>query len=145
MCISDLLDTYKICLFIYFDISFLVLNVMLRTSCLKSKLQVYYFSVVAPSHRSDDDVDFAKPLSTKVPQAKRASSASSASSSVGARKSLLPTNRSSSGKCDWVEGVLEFNLLKIMIPFLNLLRVYMIFVSSVYSKCNYFYIKLLAL
>eukprot|EP00105_Crassostrea_gigas_P010167 XP_011425346.1 PREDICTED: CLIP-associating protein 1 isoform X18 [Crassostrea gigas] len=50
----------------------------------------------APSHRSDDDVDFAKPLSTKVPQAKRASSASSASSSVGARKSLLPTNRSSS-------------------------------------------------
>eukprot|EP00105_Crassostrea_gigas_P010158 XP_011425337.1 PREDICTED: CLIP-associating protein 1 isoform X10 [Crassostrea gigas] len=52
----------------------------------------------APSHRSDDDVDFAKPLSTKVPQAKRASSASSASSSVGARKSLLPTNRSSSGQ-----------------------------------------------
>ncbi|XP_065941458.1 CLIP-associating protein 1 isoform X16 [Magallana gigas] len=50
----------------------------------------------APSHRSDDDADFAKPLSTKVPQAKRASSASSASSSVGARKSLLPTNRSSS-------------------------------------------------
>ncbi|XP_052686121.1 CLIP-associating protein 2-like isoform X23 [Crassostrea angulata] len=50
----------------------------------------------SPSHRSDDDVDFAKPLSTKVPQAKRASSASSASSSVGARKSLLPTNRSSS-------------------------------------------------
>lgn len=103
---------------------------------------MYYFSVVAPSHRSDDDVDFAKPLSTKVPQAKRASSASSASSSVGARKSLLPTNRSSSGKCHWVEGVLEFNLLKIMIPFLNLLHVYMIFVSSVYSKCNYFYIKL---
>ncbi|XP_065941451.1 CLIP-associating protein 1 isoform X9 [Magallana gigas] len=52
----------------------------------------------APSHRSDDDADFAKPLSTKVPQAKRASSASSASSSVGARKSLLPTNRSSSGQ-----------------------------------------------
>lgn len=103
---------------------------------------MYYFSVVAPSHRSDDDVDFAKPLSTKVPQAKRASSASSASSSVGARKSLLPTNRSSSGKCHWVEGVLEFNLLKFMIPFLNLLHVYMIFVSSVYSKCNYFYIKL---
>ncbi|XP_065941461.1 CLIP-associating protein 2 isoform X19 [Magallana gigas] len=50
----------------------------------------------SPSHRSDDDADFAKPLSTKVPQAKRASSASSASSSVGARKSLLPTNRSSS-------------------------------------------------
>lgn len=85
---------------------------------------MYYFSVVAPSHRSDDDADFAKPLSTKVPQAKRASSASSASSSVGARKSLLPTNRSSSGKCHWVEGVLEFTLLKIMIPLLTLLHVY---------------------
>ncbi|XP_052686005.1 CLIP-associating protein 1-like isoform X9 [Crassostrea angulata] len=57
----------------------------------------------APSHRSDDDVDFAKPLSTKVPQAKRASSASSASSSVGARKSLLPTNRSSSGQSGGVD------------------------------------------
>lgn len=57
----------------------------------------------APSHRSDDDVDFAKPLSTKVPQAKRASSASSASSSVGARKSLLPTNRSSAGQSGGVD------------------------------------------
>lgn len=95
------------------------------------------FSIVAPSHRSDDDVDFAKPLSTKVPQAKRASSASSASSSVGARKSLLPTNRSSAGKYHWVYRVLEFNLLKIMIPLLTLLHVYMIFVSSIYSKCKY--------
>ncbi|XP_078333537.1 CLIP-associating protein 1-like isoform X19 [Crassostrea virginica] len=50
----------------------------------------------APSHRSDDDVDFAKPLSTKVPQAKRASSASSTASGPSTRKSMLPTNRTSS-------------------------------------------------
>ncbi|XP_061178265.1 CLIP-associating protein 1-like isoform X1 [Saccostrea echinata] len=46
----------------------------------------------APSHRSEDDTDFAKPLSTKVPQAKRASS--SASSTSGTRKSMLPASKS---------------------------------------------------
>ncbi|XP_055995668.1 CLIP-associating protein 1-like isoform X32 [Ostrea edulis] len=44
----------------------------------------------APSHRSEDDTDFAKPLSTKVPQAKRLPASSSAS---GTRKSMLPTNK----------------------------------------------------
>lgn len=70
-------------------LNFLKVNQMLKRG---------FSAIVAPSHRSDDDVDFAKPLSTKVPQAKRASSASSTASGPSTRKSMLPTNRTSSGK-----------------------------------------------
>ncbi|XP_055995670.1 CLIP-associating protein 1-like isoform X35 [Ostrea edulis] len=54
----------------------------------------------APSHRSEDDTDFAKPLSTKVPQAKRLPASSSAS---GTRKSMLPTNKPGTGQSGGVD------------------------------------------
>lgn len=54
-----------------------------------------------------------------------------------------PTGQAQVNIIGWT--VLEFNLLKIMIPLLTLLHIYMIFVSSIYLKCNYFYVKLLAL
>ncbi|XP_055995678.1 CLIP-associating protein 1-like isoform X44 [Ostrea edulis] len=54
----------------------------------------------SPSHRSEDDTDFAKPLSTKVPQAKRLPASSSAS---GTRKSMLPTNKPGTGQSGGVD------------------------------------------
>ena len=77
---------------------FLVLELYSFFFIVNQMLKRGFSAIVAPSHRSDDDADFAKPLSTKVPQAKRASSASSTASGPSTRKSMLPTNRTSSGK-----------------------------------------------